>query len=74
MKYQRSRVRLQDYRRFVAVLLIVGTYLYLGAVHNIFIQPADDGTKLLGVSSLCLLTGVWFVYKYVQLNKSLHNE
>ncbi|HEX6595107.1 MAG TPA: YrhC family protein [Bacillota bacterium] len=67
-------VQLRDYRRFIAVLLIVGTYLFLGAVNNIFIQPADDGPKLLGLSFICLTAGIWFVYKYVQLNKTLHSE
>ncbi|GAB3795168.1 YrhC family protein [Virgibacillus kimchii] len=64
----------QDFRRFMAVLLIIGTYLYLGAITVTYIQPENGGTPLFVLSLLIILSGLGYGCASLKIKIQLENE
>lgn len=64
----------KDCRRFMVVLLIIGSYLYLGAVTTTYIQPANGGTLLFILSLLTILSGLGYGYTSLKIKKQLDQE
>lgn len=64
----------KDFTRFMAVLLIMGSYLYLGAVTVTYIQPANGGSLLFILSLLTVLSGLGYGYAAIKIKIQLENE
>ncbi|MBU5265825.1 YrhC family protein [Virgibacillus proomii] len=63
-----------DYQRFVGALLILASYLFLGAMIYTYIRPSDDGKWLLGLTLLALAVGFWFTYKQRRIKKTINEK
>ena len=64
----------KDCRRFMTVLLVIGSYLYLGAVITTYIQPANGGNLLFFLSLLVILSGLGYGYTSLKIKIQLENE
>jgi len=54
--------KIADYRRFALALLILGIYLYLGSVINVYLTPSDKADILFAMTGGCVVTSIliWF--------------
>ncbi|MFP7493552.1 YrhC family protein [Terribacillus saccharophilus] len=54
--------RIADYRRFALALLILGSYLYLGSVINVYLAPSDKANILFAMTGGCVVASIliWF--------------
>lgn len=64
----------KDCRRFMTVLLVIGSYLYLGAVTTTYIQPTSGGNVLFLLSLLAILSGIGYGYASLKIKMQLENE
>jgi hypothetical protein len=58
----------------MTVLLVIGSYLYLGAITTTYIQPADGGNLLFILSLLTILSGIGYGYTSLKIKNQLENE
>lgn len=65
------KAKIEDYQRFIATLLIFGSYLYIGAINNIYIHPASDGKVLLALSFFSILASCILFERQYKLQKML---
>ncbi|MFA1820493.1 YrhC family protein [Virgibacillus oceani] len=68
------KLKQKDFRRFMGVLLVIGSYLYLGAVITTYIQPANGGNLLFIFSLLTVLSGIGYGLTSLKIKKQLENE
>lgn len=66
--------QIRDYRRFVATLVIVSSYLYIGGIHDIYIQPSSEGHVLLVLSLITTSLSFTFMVRCCQLKRYLNNK
>ncbi|AIF66875.1 hypothetical protein GZ22_09640 [Terribacillus saccharophilus] len=54
--------KIADYRRFALALLILGSYLYIGSIINVYLTPSDKADILFAMTGGCVFTSVliWF--------------
>lgn len=54
--------KIADYRRFALALLILGSYLYIGSVINVYLAPTDKADILFAMTVGCVITSmlIWF--------------
>jgi YrhC-like protein len=54
--------KIADYRRFALALLILGSYLYLGSIINVYLAPSDKADILFALTGGCVVTAIliWF--------------
>ncbi|MFD1362977.1 YrhC family protein [Lentibacillus salinarum] len=69
MKHQGHELeaKLKDYRRFTATLLILASYLYMGAIINTYIHYSSDGKGLIILAFLTAVMAGWFARRTYQL-------
>ncbi|SFA69646.1 YrhC-like protein [Lentibacillus halodurans] len=62
MKAQEKKLesKLKDYHRFAVTLLILGTYLYMGAIINTYFHYSPDGKGLSVLSFAAIIMAGWF--------------
>ncbi|WP_196493687.1 YrhC family protein [Ornithinibacillus caprae] len=73
--HKQLELKLKDYRRFIATLILVSTYMYLGGLMNVFIQPkTDHGVELFVLSVILLAVGIAISFEYVKLKKKLEKN
>ncbi|WP_164216266.1 YrhC family protein [Virgibacillus sp. YIM 98842] len=68
------KLKQKDCRRFMAVLLVIGSYLYFGAVTTTYIQPASGGNLLFFLSLLTILSGIGYGCTSLKIKIQLENE
>ncbi|WP_077308508.1 YrhC family protein [Terribacillus halophilus] len=54
--------KIADYRRFALALLILGSYLYLGSIINVYLAPSDKANILFALTGGCVVAAIliWF--------------
>ncbi|MGG1593321.1 YrhC family protein [Terribacillus saccharophilus] len=54
--------KIADYRRFALALLILGSYLNIGSIINVYLTPSDKADILFAMTGGCVITSVliWF--------------
>lgn len=70
-RFKKLEQKLKDYQRFIVTLLIMCTYVYLGALNDLYVYPSEDGTKLLLISFGMSIAGLVFMFRFQQLKKRL---
>lgn len=65
------KAKIEDYQRFIATLLIFGSYLYIGAINNIYIHPTSDGKLLLILSFSSIIVSIIFFDRQYKLQKTI---
>ena len=75
MDRQRAlRLKLKDYQFFIAVLLIISSYLYMGAIFNMFSDSSKNGIDLLLLSFIMTVTGLGLQFHRNRLKKKLEQN
>ncbi|QKY69530.1 YrhC family protein [Lentibacillus sp. CBA3610] len=54
------KLKLKDYHRFSVTLLILASYLYMGAIINTYIHYSPDGSGLTILSFAAVTIAGWF--------------
>lgn len=70
---ERLELKLKDYQLFIATLLIVGSYLYMGAIINTYIRPSGDGEALFTLSLILVVSGIG-LFDHRQRLKAKHEQ
>lgn len=65
------KAKIEDYQHFIATLLIFGSYLYIGAINNIYIHPTSDGKLLLILSFSSIIVSIIFFDRQYKLQKTI---
>ena len=65
------KAKIEDYQRFIATLLIFGSYLYIGAINEIYIHPSHDGKIYLILSFTSILVSIILFERQYKLQKKL---
>ncbi|MEC5422174.1 YrhC family protein [Virgibacillus sp. C22-A2] len=73
-KAKQAELKLKDYQRFIAALLILSCYLYMGAVINTYISPSSDGVILLYLSLTSVVSGIILYFQKYRIERELENE
>ncbi|HLR61088.1 MAG TPA: YrhC family protein [Lentibacillus sp.] len=68
---QKKETKLADYRRFTVTLLILASYLYMGAVINTHINYSADGKALTLLSFASAAIAGWFSFRTRRLGGKL---
>ncbi|MFD1038563.1 YrhC family protein [Virgibacillus byunsanensis] len=68
------QLKLKDYQRFIVTLLILSSYLYMGAIINTYIQPSSDGNALFNLSFTITIVAMFFFYKKHRIKKKLEDN
>ncbi|MDY0408515.1 YrhC family protein [Virgibacillus soli] len=63
--------KISDYKHFIVVLLIVSSYLYVGAYHDLYMDPREDGETLILLSLLLVITSGLFFIRMLRLKKRI---
>ncbi|HLS07606.1 YrhC family protein [Lentibacillus sp.] len=73
MQRQRQHLdlKLKDYRRFTVTLMILASYLYMGAIINTYIDYSPDGKGLTILSFLAAFTAGWLSFRAHRLKLKL---
>lgn len=66
--------QIRDYHRFIATLVIVSSYLYIGGIHDIYIQPSSEGRVLLILSLITASLSFIFMVRCRQLKRYLNSK
>ncbi|CDQ39493.1 MULTISPECIES: YrhC family protein [Virgibacillus] len=66
--------KFKDYQRFIGALLILASYLWLGAMINTFIRPSNDGPVLLILAFLSVVLGIGLAFKQKQIKQEIEEE
>ncbi|WP_170840821.1 YrhC family protein [Oceanobacillus limi] len=74
MENKQLELKLKDYLRFIASLIILGTYLFFGGIINVYIQPSENGAELFYLSFALLLIGLGLSFKYIKLKKTIEKN
>ncbi|MDL4841464.1 YrhC family protein [Aquibacillus rhizosphaerae] len=72
LQSEKIQQRIEDYSRFLITLLILSIYFYLGMVINIFIEPTDKSTLLIGLMLGSLAVAGFFTYLLSKWRKQLN--
>ncbi|MFD2630909.1 YrhC family protein [Oceanobacillus kapialis] len=68
-KQKKLELKMKDYRRFIAVLLILSSYLYMGAIINTYLKPSAHGDILFVLSLGGIVTGIVLAVKQLNIKK-----
>ncbi|TFJ94039.1 YrhC family protein [Lentibacillus salicampi] len=68
---QKLELKLKDYRRFTATLIILSSYLYMGAIINTYIHYSPDGRGLTVLSFAVALVAGWLGFRTHRLKIKL---
>lgn len=71
---KKLELKWKDYQRFTAVLLILSSYLYMGAIINTYMQPSSNGDMLFVLSLAGIITGIILAVKQLNIKKEIENE
>ncbi|MFB4166554.1 YrhC family protein [Virgibacillus sp. JSM 102003] len=63
LNIEQLELKLKDYRRFTATLLILASYLYMGAIINTYIRQSPDGSSLTLLSFATTVVAGWLIYQ-----------
>ncbi|WP_163970076.1 YrhC family protein [Oceanobacillus halotolerans] len=66
-------LKLKDYQRFLVTLLILASYLYMGAIINTYIQPNHHSPYLYMLSLILIVLASIFLYKTIRIRKELQD-
>nr|WP_255637602.1 YrhC family protein [Virgibacillus salarius] len=66
--------KLKDFQRFIGTLLILSSYLYLGAIINTFMRPSTDGKILMLLAFVTVLSGILLATKQRKIKIELEKE
>ncbi|WP_042223383.1 YrhC family protein [Oceanobacillus manasiensis] len=73
-KQKKLELKSKDYHRFIAVLLILSSYLYMGAIINTYMKPSGNGDLLFVLSLGGIATGIILAIKQLNIKKEIENE
>ncbi|WP_188453584.1 YrhC family protein [Virgibacillus oceani] len=73
-KRKELELKLKDYKHFIITLLLLSIYLYLGAVINTYVQPANDGEFLFNLSFGITLVIILFGLRFRRLKAKLEER
>ncbi|SDQ47702.1 YrhC-like protein [Virgibacillus subterraneus] len=62
LNIEQLELKLKDYRRFTATLLILASYLYMGAIINTYIRQSPDGSSLTLLAFATTFVAGWLIY------------
>lgn len=70
-KIEKLKIKAKDNKRFCIIMLILSTYVYMGAVNNTYIEPASDGTFLFYLSLALVGSGLLFLYRHNKIKSKI---
>ncbi|GAA0432198.1 MAG: YrhC family protein [Bacillota bacterium] len=73
-KVKELESKLKDFQRFIGTLLILSSYLYLGAIINTFMRPSTDGKILMLLAFVTVLSGILLATKQRKIKIELEKE
>lgn len=68
------QLKLKDYQRFISTLIILSSYLYMGAVINIYLQPTNNGITFIYLTIIAILSTTVLLYKYNQIKTDVEEN
>lgn len=74
MYKRKIETKLKDYQYFIAILLILSSYLYMGGIFNIYIQPSNGGKILLFLSLIMTVGGICLYFHRHRLKVKLEQQ
>lgn len=66
--------QLKDYHRFIGTLIVISSYLYIGAVINIYVRPQENGGSFLFLSLAMIAAGIVLLARVKRIRMNLDEE
>lgn len=63
LNIEQLELKLKDYRRFIVTVLILASYLYMGAIINTYIRYSPDGRSLTILAFAATVAAGWLIYQ-----------
>jgi len=66
--------KLRDYHLFIGTLIVLGSYMYMGAIINIYVRPSGDGKTCVFLSLAFLAAGAVGLLRAKQIRIQIDEE